>query len=173
MATPTIFSFSMRDANNVVGATQARVNYDAETETVAALIGSWEELGGALNAVSGAVITGGRILIPTGPVSGWKTTPTAGQDISDVGVFSFANGSTGYVDEFAVLAFLASKVSAGRINLSDTAVAALVNILNNTAGGTTVNYANAAGQDFTALRKAFQADRKHRRQLHSKSLVVP
>lgn len=173
MATPTIFSFSMRDANGVLTSTRAYIAYNGATETVNALIGNFNELGGALDDASNAQIVGGSITIPVEPDGSWKTAPVDENDVSDVIVLNLKNGSTRYVQEFVLPQFKAAMVSGGKVVLTQTDLAALIAILDNTTGLTTADVVNQAGQQTTSLNDAFQADRKHRRQLQRLSKSFP
>lgn len=160
MATPTIFSLTMLDTNGVKTTTRAYTTYTGATETVDALIGSWLEFGGLVDDASNSQITGGAITIPVDPDAGWKAAPVEETDNSDVIVLNFKTAATKYVQEFVLPGFLSAMLSGGNVDLAQAALAALIALLNNTAGGGTVDYSNMAGQAFTTLVDGFQTERK-------------
>lgn len=148
------------------------MSYNGAIETVDALIGNWLALGGALDDVTNAQIVGGEIRIPLLADGGWKASPVDENDNSDVIVLNLKNGATRYVQEFIVPAFLQSILTGGgQIDLANVALTALINLL--TGSFTNGSYVNTAGQDLTALSDAFQSDRKHRKQIVSRSKVYP
>lgn len=173
MATPTIFSFSLRDANGVVTSSRAYVGYNGAVETVNALIGNWLEMGGALDHASNAQIVAGAITIPVEPDGTWKTAPVDENDVSDVIVLNLKNASTRYVQEFVLPNFKNAQITGGKVDLTQTDLAALIALLDNSAGMTSADALNTAGQTLTALNDAFQADRKHRKQLQRLSKSFP
>lgn len=172
MATPTIFSYTFRDTNGVKATTRAYVGYDGAVETINALEGSWTELGGAFDDASDAQIIGGNIIVPVLPDGGWKDAPVAGNDISDVIVMNLITAATKYAFGIDLPAFLPAMLIGGKVDPTNTALAALYNLLNNTVGGTSIDYLNTAGQTLTALRDVFQSDRKSRK-LPSLSKAFP
>lgn len=163
MATPTIFSFTLQDTNGIKATTRAYVGYDGAVETVNALEGSWAELGGAIDDASNAQIVGGGILIPAAPDGGWKSAPVAGTDVSDVIVMNMITAATKYALGIDLPAFLPAMLIGGKVDPTNALLAALFHILDNTVGGTSIDYLNTAGQTLTALRDTFQSDRKSRR----------
>lgn len=173
MATPTIFSYTVRDTNGVKTSTRAYMSYNGATETVNALIGNYNELGGAIDDATNGVIIGGSITIPVDPDASWKDAPVAENDVSDVIVLNFGNASTRYVQEFLLPNFKEAQLTGGKVDLTDTDLAALIALLDGTTGLTTADATNTAGQALNALKDAFQADRKHRKQLQSLSKSYP
>lgn len=172
MSTPTIFSYTLLDTNGVKASTRAYIGYNGAVETVDALIGNWLELGGLVDAASNGQIVDGSINIPVLPDGSWKSAPVAGTDVSDVIVANFSVAATKYVQEFIIPAFLTAIVTGGQIDLANVALAALLAALDNTAGLTSADVLNTAGQTLTAARDVFQSDRKSRR-LPSMSKVYP
>lgn len=172
MATPTILSHTLLDTNGEKSSTRAHVSYNGAVKTVDSLIGDWLELGGLLDDASNGQIVGGQILIPALPDASWKAAPVAGTDVSDVIVLNFMNATTKYVWGYVLPAFITAALSGGNVDLSNAALAALMNLLENDAGGTTVDYVNPSTQVLTSLRDAFQSDRKSR-SLRTVSRVFP
>jgi len=172
MASPYVMSFSLLDSNGVKASTPAYfVPTTPSTVTVANLITNWTTLGTALDDVTNAQIIGGRIQIPVTPDGGWKSSPVEENDNSDVIVTNYNNAVTRYAMEFVIPAFVEAIVSGGQVDLANTALVALISAI--TSAGTAGAFSNTAGQDLVSLRDAFQADRKHRRQLFRKSLATP
>jgi len=172
MASPYVLSHTLLDSNGVKTAVPAYfVPTTPSTVTVANLLTNWLDLGTNLDAVSNGQIIGGRIQIPCTPDAGWKSVPVEENDVSDVIVMNFNNATTKYAMEYLIPAFLETLVPGGKVNLLDTALTALYSFLISAA--TAGAFSNTAGQDLSSLRDAFQADRKHRRQLRNKSIATP
>jgi len=172
MASPYVFSYTLLDANGVKASTPAYyVPTTPSTVTVANLLTDWTGLGDTIDDGSNAQILGGRISIPVLPAGGWKDAPVDENDVSDVINLNFNNAVTRYAMEFLLPAFLQSMISNGKVDLTNAALSALYAFL--VSGAATGSFTNTAGQDLNALRDAFQADRKHRRQLRNKSIATP
>ena len=69
------------DKAGVPGSCAYFVAYDAATVSVGVLLAAAASLGGALDGVSGAKITGFQVNIPALPDPSWKAAPIAGIDI--------------------------------------------------------------------------------------------
>lgn len=172
MASPYVLSHTVLDSNGVKTSTPAYfVPTTPSTITVANLITNWTNLGTALDDVSNGQIIGGRITIPVEPDGGWKSAPVEENDVSDVIVTNFNNAITRYAAEYLIPAFVEAILTGGKVDLTNTALVALISEL--TAAAVAGAFSNSAGQDLTSLRDAFQADRKHRRQLRNKSIATP
>jgi hypothetical protein len=160
------------DSNGVKTATPAYfVPTTPSTVTVANLLTNWLDLGTALDNASNGQIIGGRITIPMTPDAGWKSAPVDENDVSDVVNINFNNAVTRYAMEYLLPAFVQAMISNGKVDLTNIALTSLISFL--TAPATAGAFSNTAGQDLTSLRDAFQADRKHRRQLRNKSIATP
>lgn len=172
MATPTVFSFTTLDGNGVKAQAPFYASYNGALETVDALVGEWLALGALYDAVSGGVILKGSITIPVAPDGGWKSSPVAGSDNSDVLGLTLNN-----VDDLnAYLATVnmlrTALISGGKPVL--TAAGAIDDLVQALIGGfTNGEFVNKAGSHLSTLRSAFQADRKHRKQLMARSLAFP
>jgi len=171
MASPTILSYTFQDTNGVKASAPYYINYDGATTNADDLITEWGVLGNLLDNCSGGQIIGGRISIPLAPITGMKTAPVAGTDVSDVAVLNFRNDTTRYLFGELIPNLAAALITGGRINLSNTDLAALITHI--TSGFTGGNYANTAGQGLVSLNDAFQGDRKHRAQLMARSKATP
>lgn len=172
MASPYVLSHTVLDANGVKTSVPAYfVPTTPSTVTVANLLTNWTDLGTALDNVTNGQIIGGRITIPVNPDAGWKSAPVDENDVSDVAVLNFNNAVTRYAMEYFIPALLNAYITGGKIDLTNTALLALISFL--TAPATAGAFSNTAGQDLTSLRDAFQADRKHRKQLRNKSIATP
>lgn len=172
MATPTVFSYTMQDENGVKASAPFYASYDGAVETVDALIGTWLELGGLLDAVTGARIISGHIEIPLAKDAAWKTTAINGDGVEQTLALTFSNDDTIYNDTFNVPALRETLVdSQGKPIV--TAGGAIDLLADELAGSFTNGYyVNSAGSDLIALVAAFQATRKQRRQLKARSTVI-
>jgi hypothetical protein len=173
MANPLVYSFTLLDANGVKASTPAYyVPTAPSTITMANLVTDWAGLGDVLDDATNAQIVDGRILLPMSVTGhGWKTAPVAENDVSDVININFNNAATRYAMEFLLPNFLQAMLTNGKVDLTNVALTALINFL--VSGAANGAFSNTAGQDLTALRDAFQTDRKHRRQLRNKSIATP
>lgn len=173
MANPYVLSFTLLDANGVKTSTPVYYLPTApSTVTVANVITDWAAIGDALDDATNAQILGGKISFPVDAQAGWKSAPVAENDVSDVIVLNFNNAVNRYAQEFLVPAFLEAMLTGGQVDLSNAALAALFALLE-TGGLTNGSAANTGSNLLTSLRDAFQADRKHRRQLRNKSIATP
>jgi len=169
MPQPYIFSYTFQDTNSV----KAPVAYyyvptNAATVTVAQLITDYQGLGAALDDASNAEIVSGSISLPQDLPGAWKSAPVEENDVSDVLSLTFDNSVTIYGWAALVPNLKNSELTDGKVNLADTDIVALTGFI--TSGAANGSFTNQAGQDLSALRNGFQADRKHRRQLRSRSL---
>jgi hypothetical protein len=172
MATPTVMSFTIQDDDGVKASTPIYISYDGAVETVDGLIGVWLAMGELLDAVTGGVIVSGAVTIPLAKDAAWKSSPIAGQSVSDTLNLSFSNDDTIYLDTVVVPAVRDTLIVDGRPVL--TPGGAIDDLASELAGSFTNGYyVNPAGSDLIALIKAFQGVRKHRRQLAANSTVRP
>lgn len=169
VATPTVLSYTTLDGNGVKASMPFYASYNGALETVDALVGEWLAYGALLDAVTGGVIIKGSITIPLAPDASWKDTIVAGSDNSDVLGLNYNNDDN--IDGFlnTVNMLRTALVAAGRPITGSGAIAAL--IAATTGGFTNGFFVNKSGSNLVSLREAFQADRKHRKQLKAKSTV--
>lgn len=172
MATPTILSFTLQDDDGVKASALAYASYDGALETVDGLIGVWLALGALIDDVTGAVIISGHIKIPLAADDTWKSTPTAGQSVSDTLNLVFSNDDTIYTDTVVIPALLDSLVTDGRPEVTEGSP---IDLLADALEGSFTNgfYVNQTGSDLIALVSAFQGVRKHRKQLNARSRWKP
>lgn len=172
MATPTVMSFTIQDDNGVKASAPFYASYDGAVETVDGLIGEWLVLGALLDAVTGGRIINGSITIPLAADAGWKAAPINGDGVEQTLGLSFSNDDTIYDDTFTIPALRETLVDSQGKPIT-TAAGAIDNLADALAGSWTNGYfVNSAGSDLIALVKAFQATRKHRRQLKARSTVI-
>lgn len=167
MASPTILSFTLRDIDGNETSTPFYANYNGAVETVNGMVGTWSALGAVIDDLTDAQIVGGSIRIPLVPDAGWKSAPVEGQDVSDTLVLNWANASTRYMFATAIPAFIHDLLVNGKIDLTNADLVALLTMV--VTGFTNGNFVNTAGQDLTGLVDAFQSDRKHRKQVVTRS----
>lgn len=171
MATPTVLSYSYRDDDGVVASSPFYVSYNGAVETVDGLIGTWLQLGALLDAVSGARIDGGSVLIPLDRDDSWKSTAIVGQSVSDVLNLSFEDAVTRYATNLIVPALRDTLVAGGRpIMTAAGAIDTLRDLI--IAGFTNGSFISKGADDLTLLLAAFQGVRKHRQQLKARSTVI-
>lgn len=172
MATPTVLSYTVQDENGVKASALFYASYDGAVETVDGLIGEWLVLGALLDAVTGGKIIDGHIKIPLAKDASWKGTAINGDGAEQTLGMTFSNEDTIYGDTFNVPALRETLVdSQGKPII--TAAGAIDNLADALAGSwTNGNFVNSAGSDLVALIAAFQATRKHRRQLKARSTVL-
>ena len=170
MADPYVMSFTLQDTNGIKTAVPAYyVPTTPSTVTVANLIAEWTGLGDQIDPATNAQIVGGRILLPMTPSGSWKSAPVEENDVSDVIVLNFRNAATRYAMEFLLPALLNDMLVNGKVDLTNSVLASLYNFI--ISGALHGSFTNTAGQDLTALRDAFQTDRKSRK-LRQRSLAT-
>lgn len=171
MANPYIFSYTFQDTNGV----KAPIAYyyvptTPGTVTVAQVIADYVGLGSVLDDASNAEIIAGSISLPQIPDATWKGVPVAENDVSDVININYGNAVTTYRWSGLIPNLKEAELDNGRVDMLNADIAALTGFVQ--AGATHGSFTNTAGQDLTTVKDAFQADRKHRRQLRSRSLAV-
>ena len=172
MATPALFTYTILDANGVK-ASAPFYFIAASAATQAEIAADWVTLGTLIDAVSGGVIIGGGVKRAFLPDAGWKTSPVAGSDVSDVLNLNYSNVTDIYKFGLIVPMLREALVADGRPIIASGAIKTLSDYL--LAGETTpaLVFTNTGGNDLAALVDAFQSDRKHRRQLKAASTVRP
>jgi len=98
MPSPTIYSFTLKDARGVQATTTGIfVAYNAAVQTVGAMAGNVAALGGLIDAITDAQIIDCRMIIDVAPDPGWKSAPVAGSDVQESLNFSFLQANSKYV----------------------------------------------------------------------------
>lgn len=144
------------------------------TQPISALTTAWNSLAQTIDAVTAGQITKGHVQILMNPaaVSGpsLKTSPVAGSRVEQTGIFNFSNAVTTHRWGGIVPALNSTKIVSGKINLVDTAVAALITFL--TTVLTVAQWVTNNQQQLTALRDALISFRKRRKQLSRSSIEI-
>jgi hypothetical protein len=142
-----------------------------DAKTLAQVDTDFATVGTALDAITGAQITKGKWSLLLG-AQGSKTGPASGSRVEQTAVFDFNNAVTTRKQGIAVPGFLSTLLTAGRINLSATAVSTFTNLLSTGTALVSVTPANAAFQNSTVLADAFLSFRKRRKQLYRSSVEL-
>jgi len=128
MPSPTIFSFSVRDSMGTPATIPFFVAYDATTETVSALIATAAVLGGHLDAIIDAKITGFSISINNLPDPSWKASPVADSIVERTALANFLPLDSIYPEPIDVACISLSVLDAkGRVDLANSAWVAFRN----------------------------------------------
>ncbi len=145
--TSTAFNITLDDgstfANSLLRANTAAINFDA---------------------VMDAMVYDATLMIHV-PVTGCKTSPVAGSDITQTATFNFQD-STPYAAPVVVPGISNSVIENGGIQLTNTQIQALVNFL--LSSSTTLQFVSRALAVFTALRDALFSFRKLRKAIAKK-----
>jgi len=97
MPSPTIFSYELIDAVGVHGTANVYVSYDAATETVSGLLGAAAAVGGLIDAVTAAKVTGFTVNVPALRDPGWKSAAIANVDMEQTLLENFHITDSKYV----------------------------------------------------------------------------
>jgi len=169
MAIPYVFSYTFIDTNGVKASVQYYYTAIAPTTvTLAHVVGDWLTLGGLLDDASNGRIIDGKVTLPQQADGAWKDTPVEENDVSDVITINYSITGNRYPMAGLIPNLKNAELSGGRVDLANADIAALTAFV--TAPTTYGNISNTAGQVADGVIDAFQSDRKHRRQLHNKSL---
>jgi len=177
MPDPTIYSYTVQDSRGVKATVAVYTAYDAATETAAALLGNWADLGGDIDALTDGKIIHGKVIIPALPDPAWKAAAVADSDVERTGLFNFRPTDFTYVEGVDIPAISLSVLNAdGRINLAAGAVTAFVaDMTQNTGigGSNTVFAQNKFEVALKILVDVMTTFRKHRKQLSKKTIETP
>lgn len=170
MADPSIFSYTLQDDAGLKKSVAVYFGGDFAVLTGDGITGAWADLGAKLDAITDAKIIGGEVRIPLAPADGWKTSPVTDARLTTTGSFNFFNEDNSKRSAIDIPAIAAAVVTAGRIILTNTAVAAWVTEI--TGGFPSGQYNNGLGQVLNALADAFLTSRKQSKS-KQRTLVVP
>lgn len=131
------------------------------TQTITSLVAAWTSLAGVVDPVTSGQILRGSISIVMPEFNPGKTI--TGSRVEQTGVFNFLNSITSRRYGQPVIALNNSVIVAGKINLADAGVAALITFLTTTLA--VAEWVNEAKQPLTSLRDALISFRKRRKQL--------
>jgi len=163
------FSATVLDELGTEASTVAYVNVDPATalSALATDAGAWAA---DLDPIIGGQITGLRLVVSVPLPGGLKDTPDGGSRVEQTGVFNFGAGTNPRRYGVAVPSIADGKISAGKINILDTDVAAFIDLMKTAV--TALGFTNSAGQEFTRAIDAVLSFRKRRRQLSRSSFEV-
>lgn len=158
MPSPSIFSYTLQDDSGLKKSVAVYFGGDFAVLTGDGITGAWADLGAKLDAITDAKIVGGEVRIPLQPAGGWKASPVADSRLSTTGSFNFFNDDNTKRSAIDIPAIANAVVTAGRIILSNAAVAAFITEI--TGGFPSGQYNNGFGQVLNALADAFLTSRK-------------
>ena len=162
LTAPARFSATIVDE---LGTTASTVAYSMVDPlgSLAGLAASAQAWATALDGVTAGQITKLEAVLLPGVPAGIKAAPAAGSRVEQTAVINFKDVVSGHRFGQAIPALSSARILAGKVNLADAAVQALV-VLITTATGTQA-YATPARQLITQAVDAFISFRKHRKQL--------
>lgn len=174
MPSPTIYSFTLKDARGVQATTTGiYVAYDAATQTVGAMTGNVAALGGLIDAITDAQIVDARLIIDIAPDPGWKSAPVANSDIQESFNFNFLQANSKYVQSVLIPGLKQSILVNNAPDPSHNPTLAFIQAMTGSIGGSNTVFANSKySNDLTALKDVFVSFRPHRRATKQRTLVV-
>jgi hypothetical protein len=169
MATANVvYSARAQDAEGVEGPVTFYVEAD-DTQTLAQAVTGWGAWVAQIDAVSDCQIVGGKISITPVLPGGIKGSPGANK-WEQGAVFNWQQTGSTKKAGFFVPGLKAAAISAGKVLLTQTDVAALLTaILGATLGG---SYASPTFNILTGFRDVFLSYRKRRKQLRAFSYEI-
>lgn len=162
LTAPARYSATIIDELGTSASTVAYLMVDP-TQTLASLAASAQAWATALDAVTAGQITKLDAVLLPGVPAGVKILPGAGSRVEQTAVFNFKDSSSGHRFGLAIPALSSARMLAGKINLSDTTVQALVSLI--TTATATSGYSTPARLLINGAVDAFVSFRKHRKQL--------
>ena len=163
------YSATIVDELGTEASSIAYVEVDPATalSALSTAVGAWAA---DMDPIIGGQITGLRLVVSVPVPGGLKSTPDAGSRVEQTGLFNFGTAVNARRYGVSVPSISDGKIAGGKINISDTDVAAFIDLLKTAA--TAVGFSNSAGQEFTRAIDAVLAFRKRRRQLARSSFEV-
>jgi len=158
-------SLTVQDINGPKASTPVYLEI-TDTQTVAQVMTELTTYAGLVEALSDGKVVRQTITLSQLP-AGQDGKPASSSFVSRVATFNFANTAhrkSGVV----VPSFLQSKVTGGKIVLSDTDVAALTAHIEGSSAP--LQYTDANGLSLSTFADAFLGSRKHRRAQHAESI---
>jgi hypothetical protein len=165
--TYVLFSYTIQDRFGTKTTTQVPGYVEASTMTVAGLKTEWTTVGTDIDAISDAMLIGGRVNVVFPADGAWKDTPGADSFDERTGVFNFFNDATKYKFGIKIPSISNAVLANGKIDLSNADVAALIAAL--VTVFTHGEFVNPGLHTLVALADAFLAARKYRKQLDRSS----
>lgn len=142
-----------------------------DTKTVAQVISDANLFGQNLDPITDSQIIETRISLVGSAVSGAKSAPAATAENERTGLFNFSQSTGPYRFGVDVPGIADSKISNGKINLSDADVAAFVAGM--LAAGTALTPESTAFYTLVSLLDALISFRKHRKAESRRSIEIP
>lgn len=165
---PLHFSATIRDGLGTEATTTAYLN-PADTTTLAVLVGDLGTWLSDLDAVTDGLIRASRIEIVPALPGGLKTSTGAtfaASRVEQTGVLNFSATGTSRKEGMVIPAISNSAIVAGKVDLTNAAITALITLL------TSGPYTNPYNQALVALLDAILSFRKKRKQLQRSSFEV-
>src|ERR1035437_7227205 len=167
---PAQFSYTVEDELGVSATFLVNALADPAA-TVTQLDTMWQTIGGLLDAITGGIIRGGHYRVMQ-DYTGGKSTAAAGSRVEKAGVFNFSVAGTSFKTGLMVPSLKNSAITADRIDLSNSDIAAfLAAIVAATPGA--LEWTSENRQALIALVDAFLSFRTHRKQLVRVSFERP
>jgi len=142
-----------------------------DAQTIALAVTEFQQMLDDLDAVTDAQITGAEIKIVNILPTAGKSSPVAGSLNNRGELLNFSQTGNPRRQEWLIPAISLSKLVGGRLNLSDSDVSSLVDLI--TAVGTVFRYTSTVFSALVALLDAFLSIRKHRKPDTKVSFEVP
>jgi len=168
--TYVLFSYTIQDKFGTKTQTVLPAYVDSSVITGANLKSQWVTGGTDIDNVIDGQIIGGKISLVLPPDGGWKSSPESTSFTERTAVFNFKNPTTKYKYGIKVPSLDEGTLSNGKIDLTNTAIAALISLL--TTAFTHGEYVNPGLYALQALTDAFLAARKYRKQLDRSTYEV-
>lgn len=165
---PLHFSATIRDGLGTEATSRAYLNL-SDTTTLAALVSDLGTWLADLDAVTDGLIRGTRIEITPALPGGLKTATGAtfqASRVEQTAVLNFSATGTSRKEGMEIPAVSNAAISAGKLDLTNAAIAALITLLTNG------NFTNPYNQVLVALLDAILSFRKKRKQLQRSSFEV-
>lgn len=165
--------YSLIDERGIKGSFQVPMFVDG-AQTLTQAKAAWNTYGALLDAVTGAKIQHGSVVVlPSITYTPKSPDPAVGSELEEVGNLDFANASTRYVYDVAIPSVADACLTSPpvAINEAQTDMAAFIAAtLAAVLGG---HFTNNSYLTLSALADSFLSSRKHRRRLHQVSLRTP
>lgn len=164
MAADTVVRFTahVQDASGIKGTIVAHLYIDG-AQTVTAVKGALDTWITDLDPLTECSITAQSIQILPPLVAGLKA-PVAGAEIEETANLDFSVATVPYHWGLTLLGFPSSKLTGNQVNLTDTAVAAMITLMKSAVLGGT--YTDRSARSLVDIAYTFQGERKRRRRLH-------
>jgi hypothetical protein len=140
-----------------------------DSKTLANMVADAQALCAAVDATLDAQVTGCRITVDYQP-SGMKANPTSGSRVEQTGLINFSNDTTSRKHAIVLPGLKNSAIVGGKLNLVDTAVAALIALIK--SAGTSGTWANFAFQQLVDVLDAILSFRKRGKSLRRTSFEL-